>query len=153
MFRLLAFAVFFASLSISMQRRWRARRAGGTIPRRQEPPGLIAGRVLVALPLFGGVVAYVMNPSWMAWASIGIPSWARWMGVGLGTVVVPSVNWVLTTLGQRDRAYEAAASTRHDRSLSLGAASAIHGGDRPFCESGSHGGQLVHFALDGGRPD
>ncbi|MGH7575270.1 MAG: methyltransferase [Longimicrobiales bacterium] len=60
---------------------------------------MIAGRVLVALPLFGGVVAYLANPSWMAWASLGIPSWARWMGVGLGALVVPSVYWVLTTLG------------------------------------------------------
>lgn len=99
MFRWLAFAVFLASLGISTQRRWKARRAGGTILRRQEPPGLIAGRVLVGVPLFGGVIAYLANPPWMAWASIGIPSWARWVGVGLGAVVVPSVYWVLTTLG------------------------------------------------------
>jgi protein-S-isoprenylcysteine O-methyltransferase Ste14 len=99
MFRWVAMAIFLASLSISTQRRWRARRAGGAIPRSKEDPGLIAGRILVALPLFGGVVAYVVNPDWMAWASLSVPSWAPWIGVALGTLVVPSLYWVLSTLG------------------------------------------------------
>ena len=60
---------------------------------------MIAGRILVALPLFGGVVAYVGNPHWMAWASLSVPSWAPWIGVALGILVVPSLYWVLSTLG------------------------------------------------------
>jgi protein-S-isoprenylcysteine O-methyltransferase Ste14 len=99
MFRWSALAVFLAALSISALRRWQARRAGGTIARREEPPGLIAGRVFVAFPLIGSVIAYVARPAWMEWASLGLPSWARWTGLALGVVVVPSVNWVLTTLG------------------------------------------------------
>ena len=99
MFRWVALAVFLASLGISTQRRWRARRAGGAVPRSQEPPGLIVGRILVALPLFGGVVAYVASPHWMAWATLGVPSWVRWIGVALGILVVPSLFWVLSTLG------------------------------------------------------
>ncbi len=59
----------------------------------------MAGRLFVALPLFGGTFAYVANPTWMAWASFSIPSWARWIGVVLGLLVVPSVYWILTTLG------------------------------------------------------
>jgi protein-S-isoprenylcysteine O-methyltransferase Ste14 len=35
----------------------------------------------------------------MAWASFSLPPWARWTGVALGLQVVPSVYWVLTTLG------------------------------------------------------
>jgi len=99
MFRWVALAVFMASLSISTQRRWRARRAGGAIPRRQEPSGLIAGRILVAVPLFAGVVAYVANPHWMVWSSLSVPSWIPWIGVALGILVVPSLYWVLSTLG------------------------------------------------------
>ena len=70
MFRWFAVVVFLASLGVSAQRRWQARRVGGTIPRSQEPAGLIAGRVFVALPLFVGVIAYLANPRWMAWASL-----------------------------------------------------------------------------------
>lgn len=83
MFRWFALAVFVASLIISAWRRGQARRAGGAIPRSAETRGLIAGRIFVALPLFGGVVAYIMNPRWMAWASLGLPSWVRWAGVVL----------------------------------------------------------------------
>jgi protein-S-isoprenylcysteine O-methyltransferase Ste14 len=99
MFRWFALAVLLTSLSISAQRRWRARRAGGAIPRSQEPPGLIAGRILVALPLFGGVFTYVAHPPWMVWASLSVPTWVRWIGVALGVLVAPSVYWVFTTLG------------------------------------------------------
>jgi protein-S-isoprenylcysteine O-methyltransferase Ste14 len=99
MFRWFALAVFVASVSISAWRRWQARRAGETIPRSEESRGLILGRLLVALPLFGGVVVYTANPYWMAWASLNLPPWVRWAGVALGVLVVPSVHWVLANLG------------------------------------------------------
>jgi protein-S-isoprenylcysteine O-methyltransferase Ste14 len=98
-FRWLAVAVFVMALSISAWRRRQARRTGGTIPRRAESQGLILSRIFVALPLFGGVTAYLANPRWMAWASLDLPRWMRWAGVALGLLVVPSVYWVLTSLG------------------------------------------------------
>lgn len=60
---------------------------------------MIAGRVVVALPLFGAVITYLVNPQLMAWASLPIPMWVRWIGVALGCLVVPSVYYVLTALG------------------------------------------------------
>ena len=99
MFRWFALTVFLAAISLSARRRWQARQASGTIPRFQEPAGLIAGRLLVAVPLFGAVLAYLANPGWMAWASLDVPSWARWIGVALGLAVIPSLYWVLSTLG------------------------------------------------------
>jgi len=99
MFRWFALAIFAASLGISAHRRRQARRATGAIPRGREPRGLIVGRLLVALPLFGSVGAYLAHPPWMSWASLDLPSWARWAGVALGVLVVPSVHWVLTALG------------------------------------------------------
>lgn len=99
MFRWLALAIFAGSLAISAYRRAQARRAAGTIPRREEPAGLIAGRLAVSLPLFGGVFCYLANPAWMEWSSLALPVWIRWAGVGLGVLVVPAVYWVLTTLG------------------------------------------------------
>lgn len=99
MFRWFALVVFLATLGISAGRRWQARRAGGGIRRGEEPLGLIAGRLLVAMPLFGAVVVYLASPSWMEWASLTLPLWARWTGVALGLLVVPSAYWVLTALG------------------------------------------------------
>ncbi|MGH7482683.1 MAG: isoprenylcysteine carboxylmethyltransferase family protein [Longimicrobiales bacterium] len=98
-FRWIALAVFAASLSISALHRWHARRVSGAIPRTAESAGLIVARLSVALPLFGGVVAYLANPRWMAWAALDLPNWARWIGVGLGFAVVPAVYWTMSTLG------------------------------------------------------
>lgn len=100
MFRWTALFVFLAAISISATLRRRARQASGTIPRSQEPPGLIAGRLGVALPLFGGVLAYLLNPAWMAWASFGLPPWIRWAGAALGLAAIPSVYWVLSNLAE-----------------------------------------------------
>jgi protein-S-isoprenylcysteine O-methyltransferase Ste14 len=99
MFRWFAFVVFLGSLAISGWRRWQARRAGGAIRRSEESASLIAGRLVISLPLFGGVVAYLANPDWMAWSSLTLPVWARWTGVALGAMVMPTIYWVLTTLG------------------------------------------------------
>lgn len=118
MFRWFALVVFLASLGISAQRRWQARRVGGTIPRSQEPAGLIAGRLFVALPLFVGVIAYLANPRWMTWASLALPLWARWAGVALGALVVASIYWVLTTLGAN--VSETVLTKQHHRLVTTG---------------------------------
>jgi len=95
MFRWLALAVFATALGTSSWRRWLARQEAGAIPRGLEPPLLIAGRLVVAVPMFGGVIAYLVNPESMAWASVAVPSWLRWVGVALGVLTVPTVHWVL----------------------------------------------------------
>lgn len=99
MFRWLALILFVAALSTSAYHRRRARRLTGAIPRSREGPLLMAGRLLVALPLFGGVATYLVNPQWMDWSSFAVPPSARWTGVVLGFLTVPAVHWVLATLG------------------------------------------------------
>jgi protein-S-isoprenylcysteine O-methyltransferase Ste14 len=99
MFRWFGLAVLVAGIGVSGFHRRRARLRSGTIPRSSEASMLIAGRLLVALPLFGGSLAYIMNPAWMEWSSFEAPAWLRWIGVALGVCVVPAVNWVLTALG------------------------------------------------------
>jgi protein-S-isoprenylcysteine O-methyltransferase Ste14 len=98
-FRWLALVVLFGTIGVSGYYRRRARAASGTIPRASEPPAVIAGRLLVALPLFGGVLVYILNPMWMAWASYEAPVWLRWAGVALGLAAIPSARWVLRAIG------------------------------------------------------
>lgn len=99
MFRWLALVVFAAALSVSAWQRSRAHRDKAAIPRGSESPGLIVGRLVVALPLFGGVVAYLASPHLMAWASVDLPTWLRWVGAVLGATTVPTAYWVLSALG------------------------------------------------------
>ena len=99
MFRWLALVVFAATLSVSAWQRSRAHREKAAIPRGSEAQDLIVGRLVVALPLFGGVLAYLVSPRLMAWASVDLPIWLRWAGTVLGAATVPTVYWVLSTLG------------------------------------------------------
>jgi protein-S-isoprenylcysteine O-methyltransferase Ste14 len=99
MFRWFALAALVGCLSISAYYRRRARVEGETIPRGREPPLLLAGRALVALPLFLAIITYVVNPPWMFWAELPLPDWTRWAGVVIGLLAVPAALWVFTSLG------------------------------------------------------
>jgi protein-S-isoprenylcysteine O-methyltransferase Ste14 len=99
MFRWFALVVLAAAITVSGFHRRRARLRSGTIPRSRETPLLVAGRLLVALPLFGGSIAYTINPAWMEWSALEAPVWVRWIGAALGACVVPAVHWLLTALG------------------------------------------------------
>jgi len=100
MFRWFALAALVGSLSTSAYHRRRARLQGETIPRRREPRLLLAGRALVALPLFVAILTYLVNPPWMAWAELPLRNWTRWVGVALGFLTVPAAHWVFTSLGR-----------------------------------------------------
>ena len=100
MFRWFALAILMGCLSISVNYRRRARREGETIPRRREKPLLLAGCAVVAVPLFGAILTYLVDPRWMVWASFAPPVWSRWVGVGLGVLTVPAAYWVFSSLGR-----------------------------------------------------
>lgn len=73
--------------------------ASGTIPRSREPGRLIAGRLLVALPLIAGILACIISPRSMAWSAYAAPEWLRWLGVALGVASMLSARWVLRAIG------------------------------------------------------
>jgi len=99
-YRWLILGILACAIGTSGYFRRRARIEGGTIARREEGAAFIALRALIALPLFGGILAYVINPRWMAWSALHLPEWLRVVGVVLGAATVPGVYWVLTSLGK-----------------------------------------------------
>ncbi len=100
MFRWFALVTLIGCLSISMFYRHRARREGGTISRSREKPLFVFARIAFALPLFGSIIVYLVNPQWMAWGSFAAPVWVRWAGVGLGLLAVPAIYWVFSSIGK-----------------------------------------------------
>ena len=57
-------------------------------------------RLVFTLPLLLSLLAFVINPSWMAWSSVAVPVWVRWGGAGLGVGIVPLTYWVFRTIGR-----------------------------------------------------
>lgn len=99
MFRWLALSALVCTLGISTYYRRRARQGSETIPRSSERPLLILARVVLTLPLVGGILTYLVNPAWMEWASFTAPLWSRWAGVALGFLTVLSAYWVFSSIG------------------------------------------------------
>ena len=100
MFRWLILAVLLSALTVSGYHRARARVGGETVARRREGSHFLVLRGLMALGLFGGIVAHAVRPEWMAWATFGVPQTLRWLGLALGVLAVPAVHWVLSALGR-----------------------------------------------------
>lgn len=70
------------------------------LDRSQEGTFILFGLRLSSLVVFLGVVAWMIDPRWMAWSSIAIPTWVRWFGV---TVMICSgslVIWTFQNLGR-----------------------------------------------------
>jgi protein-S-isoprenylcysteine O-methyltransferase Ste14 len=99
MFRWFALAVLVACLGISTYYRRRARLESETIPRRREG-ALLAVRALLGLSLLIAIVAHVVMPGWMVWASFRSRAWVSWVGLALGLLAVPAVYWVFDSLGR-----------------------------------------------------
>ena len=93
-FRLMMVAIFVISASISKYHRRKAKLSGEAISRRDEGRVAMLLRAAVALPLLLSFLAYMINPSWMAWSELALPVWARWVGVGLGIACLPLL-WTL----------------------------------------------------------
>ena len=94
---LAALLLFFAAIRIYY--RLAAARSGDKASIRES--GLnVALRFVFGAGLIASLLAYIINPSWMAWSSLVLPSWARWFGACLGIVALLLLVWTHQTLGR-----------------------------------------------------
>lgn len=87
-------------LPIAGYHRLKSQATGEKLDRRQE--GLFILFTLRPVGVTGmlGLIAYMLNPSWMAWSSVMLPDWLRWAGVAVGVVAGGLLVWTLRTLGR-----------------------------------------------------
>ena len=79
-FRILLAVVAVIQIVISLPYGRKAR-AGSTIFRRREEGLFLTVTIAFFYVAYGiGFVAYLLNPTWMAWSTVGIPSTVRWIG-------------------------------------------------------------------------
>jgi protein-S-isoprenylcysteine O-methyltransferase Ste14 len=99
-YQLVAIALLGASMSISIYYRSRAMRSGEKISSLEEGKLILNLRRIFGLALWLSTLAYLINPRWMAWASLPLPAWLRWSGAALMALCVPLVYWVFSSLGK-----------------------------------------------------
>jgi protein-S-isoprenylcysteine O-methyltransferase Ste14 len=69
------------------------------LDRRQEGWPILLSLRLVALVYAVGLMTFLVEPAWMAWASFHLPNWARWTGASLGALAGVLLVWTFRSLG------------------------------------------------------
>jgi len=91
-------AGFLLFMGIRVYYHKRAAREGGRMNGRDSRLSIIL-RLVLAIPLVGTLVAYMIRPDILAWAEIPAPAWVRWLGAGLTVITIPLSIWVHEALG------------------------------------------------------
>jgi protein-S-isoprenylcysteine O-methyltransferase Ste14 len=99
-FRPIFVAGFVTVILIIGYRRIQSQATGETLDRLQEGVFTLVALRLAGLVHWSAVIAYMINPSWMAWASVPVPVWVRWGGVGICVAAIVLVTWTLRGLGR-----------------------------------------------------
>ena len=79
--------------------RLKSQATGEKLDRWQEGPFILFTLRPVGVAAMLGLLAFMINPAWMAWASMRLPAWLRWTGVGLGVLAAGLLIWTLRRLG------------------------------------------------------
>ncbi len=98
-YRLAGLFNFLAGAGISLYFRGKANRIGGRVSAKEEKKFIFAMRSIGGLFLWLSVLAYMINPNWLAWSSLGFPAWLRWTGAAIGLISVGLIYWVFSSLG------------------------------------------------------
>jgi len=71
-----------------------------SLDRRQEGLFILATLRPIGILLWLGVIAYMINPAWMAWSSIPLPAWLRWTGLTMCAIGGGLMIWTFRRLGK-----------------------------------------------------
>jgi len=100
LFRVILIVGSIVLLPIAAYHRLKSQATGEKLDRRQE--GLFILFTLRPVGVVGmlGLIAYMINPSWMAWSSVPLPATLQWTGVGVGVIAGALLIWTLRSLGK-----------------------------------------------------
>jgi len=98
-FRMILIAGALVLFPIMIYHRLRSQATGESLDRWQEGPFILFTLRPVGIASMLGLIAYMIDPSWMRWSSVPLPAAARWAGVGLGVIAGGLLVWTLRSLG------------------------------------------------------
>ena len=98
-FRFVPLALILVVLPIGLYHRIRSQATREPLDRRQEGLFILATLRPAGLAFFAGLIAYLVSPASMAWASMPLPVAVRWLGVGIGATAAILLTWTFRRLG------------------------------------------------------
>ncbi len=99
-FRLILIAGFAIIMPAGVYFRVKSQATRESLDRRQEGLFVLATLRPLGIASMFGLIAYMINPSLMAWSAMSLPAWLRWLGVGVGAVAGSLLIWTMHTLGK-----------------------------------------------------
>ncbi len=99
-FRAVLIVVFLSVLPIGIYYRLKSQTTGEKLDRRQEGLFILATLRPLGLALWVGLIAWMIDPDWMAWSSVPLPDWLRWAGVGVLALACGLLVWTFRCLGK-----------------------------------------------------
>jgi protein-S-isoprenylcysteine O-methyltransferase Ste14 len=91
--------VLLVVLPIGIYYRVKSQATREKLDRRQEGLFILATLRPLGAAFFLGLIAWMIDPGWMAWSSLSLPVWLRWTGVGLIVVAGGLLVWTFRCLG------------------------------------------------------
>jgi protein-S-isoprenylcysteine O-methyltransferase Ste14 len=98
-FRLILIGGFVAILPVGVYHRLKAA-TPEKLDRRQEGLFLLISIRLLAAVGMLGLLAFMIDPTWTAWASVSLPVWLRWVGVAIGVLAALLQTWAFRSIGK-----------------------------------------------------
>ena len=99
-FRTVLFAGVLILLPILAYHRVRSQATGERLDRRQEGLFILLTLRPVGVAAMLALVAYLIDPRWMAWSAVRLPEAVRWAGVALCIAGGGLLVWTLVSLGR-----------------------------------------------------
>ena len=84
---------------IMVYHRLRSQATREKLDRWQEGPFILLTLRPLGVAGMLGLLAFMINPAWMAWSSVRLPDWLRWAGVCVGVLAGGLLIWTVRTLG------------------------------------------------------
>ncbi len=97
--RAVLIGVMLMLLPFGMYHRIKSQSTGERLDRRQEGLFILATLRPLGAAMWLGVLAWTIDPRWMAWASLPLSIWLRWGGVGVLIAGALLLVWTFRSLG------------------------------------------------------
>ena len=99
-FRAVLIAVLLVILPIGMYHRIKSQATREKLDRRQEGLFILTTLRPVAAAFWFGLVAWMIEPAWLAWSSVFVPDWLKWTGVAFMACGAGLLVWTFRSLGR-----------------------------------------------------
>jgi protein-S-isoprenylcysteine O-methyltransferase Ste14 len=99
-FRAVLVVVFLVVLPIGIYHRLKSQATREKLDRRQEGLFILATLRPLGAVFWLGLIAWIVNPGWLAWSRLPLSARLRWTGVVLIAIAVGLLTWTFRSLGR-----------------------------------------------------